>query len=253
MITHIPGVVNASGENAPLHYVLHVIAGGDRAADVDAGHRSVQRAADELWRQDDLPLRPERDSDRAGRLAHLRRRRGVQALRHPRAGVGYRVINDQQMAGAIMKVGGTMFLWTIIVFMFFKRFSAGFDADQTYRRPAASSRPRAAGHRRPVPVRSPTAISPTPTSRSNRSPKPSAVLPLRKNPNAPPSAGELLPAEEASGDERRDERPAQQHQPRRAGPDAGAGERLAQHVGERARRAGPWRSLASARAARRTG
>ena len=44
------------------------------------------------------------------------------------------VINDQQMAGAIMKVGGTMFMWSIIVFMFFRRFGAGFEESQSYRR-----------------------------------------------------------------------------------------------------------------------
>ena len=33
-----------------------------------------------------------------------------------------------------MKVGGTMFMWTIIIFMFFKRFTAGFDADQAFRK-----------------------------------------------------------------------------------------------------------------------
>ena len=47
---------------------------------------------------------------------------------------GIDVVNDQQVAGAIMKVGGTMFMWTIIIYMFFKRFSAGFDEQQTYKR-----------------------------------------------------------------------------------------------------------------------
>ena len=35
---------------------------------------------------------------------------------------GISVTDDQQLAGAIMKIGGSMFLWAIIVFMFFKRF-----------------------------------------------------------------------------------------------------------------------------------
>ncbi|MEO7397914.1 MAG: cytochrome c oxidase assembly protein, partial [Ilumatobacteraceae bacterium] len=48
--------------------------------------------------------------------------------------LGIDVVNDQQIAGAIMKVGGTIFMWTIIVYTFIRRFSAGFDEQQTYRR-----------------------------------------------------------------------------------------------------------------------
>jgi len=47
---------------------------------------------------------------------------------------GISVTTDQQVAGAIMKTGGSIFLWSIVVFLFFKRFSAGFAADQSYRR-----------------------------------------------------------------------------------------------------------------------
>ena len=39
-----------------------------------------------------------------------------------------------QIAGAIMKTGGAIFLWSIVVFLFFKRFSAGFTAEQSYRK-----------------------------------------------------------------------------------------------------------------------
>jgi putative membrane protein len=47
---------------------------------------------------------------------------------------GVSVIGDQQMAGAIMKTGGGVFLWTIIVFLFFKRFAAGYATDNSYKR-----------------------------------------------------------------------------------------------------------------------
>jgi putative membrane protein len=49
---------------------------------------------------------------------------------------GLSVQHDQQLAGAIMKTGGGIFLWTIIVFLFFKRFAAGYHAanDGSYRR-----------------------------------------------------------------------------------------------------------------------
>jgi putative membrane protein len=45
---------------------------------------------------------------------------------------GLSVTDDQQLAGAIMKIGGAMYLWAITIFLFFKRFSTGFDADNSY-------------------------------------------------------------------------------------------------------------------------
>jgi putative membrane protein len=47
---------------------------------------------------------------------------------------GLSVTEDQQLAGAIMKTGGSMFLWTIIVWMWFKRFSASHRDEQNYKR-----------------------------------------------------------------------------------------------------------------------
>ena len=45
---------------------------------------------------------------------------------------GIGVTDDQQIAGVIMKLGGSAFLWSIVIFLFFKRFGAGFDEDNTY-------------------------------------------------------------------------------------------------------------------------
>jgi putative membrane protein len=47
---------------------------------------------------------------------------------------GLSVTTDQQIAGAIMKTGGSIFLWSIIVFLWFKRFMAGYGERQDYRR-----------------------------------------------------------------------------------------------------------------------
>ena len=52
---------------------------------------------------------------------------------------GLTVTEDQQLAGAIMKTGGSIFLWTIIVILWFKRFSANYRHEHDYRRrPAAA-------------------------------------------------------------------------------------------------------------------
>ncbi len=42
--------------------------------------------------------------------------------------------DDQQLAGAIMKIGGSIFLWTLVVFYFFKRFATNWKEENTYRR-----------------------------------------------------------------------------------------------------------------------
>ena len=60
---------------------------------------------------------------------------------------GLSVTDDQQLAGAIMKTGGSIFLWTIIVTLWFKRFSARYRHEHDYRRARPSDR------RRPPPTR----------------------------------------------------------------------------------------------------
>ena len=134
MVTHIPGIVNASGDNATLHYSLHFVlvstallmwfpvVGPFKELQMGYAGKMVY-----LFAQSIIPTVP------AGWLTFAD---GVVYRRYdiPVRVWGIDAINDQQIAGAIMKVGGTMFMWTIIVFMFFRRFSAGFEEAQTYRR-----------------------------------------------------------------------------------------------------------------------
>jgi putative membrane protein len=42
------------------------------------------------------------------------------------------VTTDQQLAGAIMKLGGSIFLWTVIVVIFFRRFIGNFFVEANY-------------------------------------------------------------------------------------------------------------------------
>jgi hypothetical protein len=46
---------------------------------------------------------------------------------------GLSVTTDQQLAGAVMKTGGSIFLWTIVTLQFFRRFMARWSSEQTYR------------------------------------------------------------------------------------------------------------------------
>ena len=48
--------------------------------------------------------------------------------------------DDQQLAGAIMKIGGSIFLWSLVVFYFFKRFATTWKEDNTLSTGAADLR-----------------------------------------------------------------------------------------------------------------
>ncbi len=49
---------------------------------------------------------------------------------------GISATDDQQLAGAIMKIGGSMFLWTIVIFLWFRRFSRSYATENDYHRTA---------------------------------------------------------------------------------------------------------------------
>ena len=45
---------------------------------------------------------------------------------------GVSVLSDQQAAGGIMKLGGSIYMWALIIYIYFKRFMTGFFEDQSY-------------------------------------------------------------------------------------------------------------------------
>lgn len=133
MITHIPDVVNRSVSNAPMHYGLHValvlaallvwmpICGPDKQFHLQSGGKMIY-----LFLMSVVPTVP------AGWLTFAE---GV-VYKHYDIAIrvwGVSVTTDQQIAGAIMKVGGSFFLWSIIIFIFFKRFTPAFSGDRSYR------------------------------------------------------------------------------------------------------------------------
>lgn len=129
MISHVPGVVNASVSNGPLHYFVHVL---------------LVLTSILMWLPVCGPL-PELRITPMSKMIYLFLNSVVATV--PAAwltfaeGVVYKqyntpvrvwgvtVSNDQQMAGAIMKLGGSMFLWTIIVVMFIRHFVRTFRAE----------------------------------------------------------------------------------------------------------------------------
>jgi putative membrane protein len=135
MVTHIPPVVNASVQSAPLHYALHLllvltavlmwmpVVGPFRELRISDAAKPIY-----LFLQSVVPTVP------AGWLTFAE---GV-VYKHYNQPVrvwGISPTDDQQIAGAIMKIGGSFFLWALVVFYFFKRFATTWKEDNTYRRP----------------------------------------------------------------------------------------------------------------------
>lgn len=131
--THIPDLVNRSVSNGLLHYSLHVllvvtalfmwmpICGPDKSYHLSYGGKMIY-----LFLMSVVPTIP------AGWLALA----DGAVYKHydiPVRVFGWSVITDQQLAGAAMKSGGSIFLWSIIIFIFFRRFMGGFSDDQSYR------------------------------------------------------------------------------------------------------------------------
>ena len=134
MILHIPTMVNASAENGLLHYLLHLL---------------VISTALLMWCPVVGPFEELRISH-LGKCIYLFLMSVVPTVpagwltfaegtvyKHydqPVRVWGLSPTEDQQIAGAIMKIGGGMFLWSIVVFLFFKRFTRNFEQDNTYDR-----------------------------------------------------------------------------------------------------------------------
>ena len=134
IITHIPGVVTASVDNGPLHYSLHF---------------AVVIFSLLMWMPVVGPF-PELQMTPLGKCIYLFLQSLVPTI--PAAWLtfaddavyrtydqpvrvwGMSVTVDQQLAGAIMKTGGGIFLWAVIIYIFFKKFASGFEYGNTYKR-----------------------------------------------------------------------------------------------------------------------
>jgi len=132
MVTHIPQMVNRSVSNGPLHYSLHVlvvtsallmwspICGPDRSRHMGYGGKMIY-----LFLMSVVPTVP---------AAWLTFADGA-VYKHYDIAVrvwGLSVTTDQQLAGAIMKTGGSIYLWTIVVVIFFRRFIGNFFTESNY-------------------------------------------------------------------------------------------------------------------------
>jgi putative membrane protein len=136
MVAHIPDVVNRSVSNGPMHYSLHIllvltsllmwmpVCGPERTFRLQYGAMMIY-----LFLMSVIPTVP---------AAWLTFAEGS-VYKHydiPIRVWGLSVTTDQQLAGAVMKSAGSMFLWTIIVIIFFRRFIGRFFAEASYSKEA---------------------------------------------------------------------------------------------------------------------
>jgi putative membrane protein len=137
MLTHVPALVNASTNNGILHYTLHVL-----VVVTGLGMWMPVLGPIEQWRMSDgakpiyLFLESVIPTVPAGWLTFAE---GTvyKTYNTPVRVWGLSPTEDQQIAGAIMKLGGSTFLWVFVVYYFFKRFEPNWkEANALRRRPA---------------------------------------------------------------------------------------------------------------------
>ncbi len=138
MVSHIPGVVNASTTNGPLHYFVHFaivstallmwmpVVGPFKELHMKPVGKMIY-----LFLQSVVPTVP------AAWLAFAEGTVYDQYGDEPVRVWGINPIDDQQIAGLIMKLGGGIFLWTVVIAMFAKRFGKSPDTENSYRRPTS--------------------------------------------------------------------------------------------------------------------
>lgn len=134
MVTHIPPVVNSSVQSAPLHYGLHsllvltaLLMWTPVVGPFEELHISHAAKPIYLFLQSVVPTVPAGWLTFADGVVYKHYDQPVRVW-----GIG--VTDDQQLAGAIMKIGGSVFLWTLVAFYFFKRFATNWKEENSYRR-----------------------------------------------------------------------------------------------------------------------
>ena len=134
MVIHIPALVNAAVTNGPLHYSLHLllvltsllmwmpVVGPLPEVRIGPGAKILY-----LFAQSFVPTVP---------AAWLIFADGAvyKAYDHGPRVFGLSVTDDQQIAGVLMKIGGSIYLWTLCTVLFFNRFMRNWEQENAYGR-----------------------------------------------------------------------------------------------------------------------
>jgi putative membrane protein len=134
MVIHIPPLVNDAVSNGPLHYSMHSV---------------LVLASLLMWMPVCGPL-PEARLSPGGKILYLFAQSFVptvpaawlifadgvvyKAYDHLPRVFGVSVVDDQQIAGVLMKIGGSLFLWTLCTVLFFNRFMKNWEQENAYGR-----------------------------------------------------------------------------------------------------------------------
>ncbi len=146
MILHIPLLVNASLENGVLHYGLHVLVVGASllmwlpvCGPVPEYRMGTAGAMIYLFLQSVVPTVP---------AAWLTFAEGIvyDAYDKPLRLWGISAVEDQQLAGAVMKVAGGFYLWSIVIYLFFVKFAVKDREAYNFKRSGAIPAAEITGH-----------------------------------------------------------------------------------------------------------
>ena len=146
MILHVPLLVNESVQNGPLHYLLHVMVVSTSllmwtpvCGPVPEFRIGVAGAMIYLFLQSVVPTVP---------AAWLTFADGVvyDVYDKPLRLWGISAVDDQQLAGAIMKTAGGLFLWTIVIYLFFTKFAARHGESYDFKRRGKMPASEITGH-----------------------------------------------------------------------------------------------------------
>ena len=134
MMLHLPLVVNASVQSGPVHYGMHVVVVTSSllmwmpvCGPISEFRLGSAGAMIYLFLQSVVPTVPAAWLTFAESPLYDSYDRPVRLW-------GISIVDDQQLAGAIMKIGGGLFLWAIVIYLFFGRFAAPFKDSHDYRR-----------------------------------------------------------------------------------------------------------------------
>lgn len=132
LLTHTPALVNRSADGGPIHYSLHVlvvftslmfwtpVCGPIREWRMSDGAKMIYLFGTSL-----IPTIPAGWLTFAEGAVYDHYDHGVRVW-------GVTMLSDQQAAGGIMKLGGSIFMWIIIIGIFFRRFIGNFYDEQSY-------------------------------------------------------------------------------------------------------------------------
>ncbi len=146
MILHIPLLVNESVQNGALHYLLHVMVVSTSllmwtpvCGPVPEFRIGVAGAMIYLFLQSVVPTVP---------AAWLTFAEGIvyESYDKPLRLWGISAVNDQQLAGAIMKTAGGLFLWAIVIYLFFTKFAARHNESYDFKRRGKMPAAEITGH-----------------------------------------------------------------------------------------------------------